>query len=46
VAADPFPARVLAGDPVAEFAGAAVAPGDRSATPSPMPPPGFFGRAQ
>jgi hypothetical protein len=45
VAADPFPARVLAGDPVAEFAGGAAAPDDRTATPSPVPPPGFFGRA-
>jgi spermidine synthase len=44
VAADPFPARVLAGDPVAEFAAGATAPVDRTAGPSPMPPPGFFGR--
>jgi spermidine synthase len=44
VAADPFPARVLAGDPVAEFAAGATAPVDRTAAPSPMPPPGFFGR--
>jgi spermidine synthase len=44
VSADPFPARVLAGELVEEFAGGAVAPGDRTAGPSPLPPPGFFGR--
>jgi hypothetical protein len=44
VTADPFPARVLAGDQVEEFAAGAGAPTDRSAGPSPMPPPGFFGR--
>jgi hypothetical protein len=43
-AADPFPARVLTGADVRRFAGAAGAPGDRTATPSPTPPPGFFGR--
>lgn len=43
-AADPFPARVLAGDPVVDFAAGATAPTDRAAGPSPMPPPGFFGR--
>jgi spermidine synthase len=43
-AADPFPARVLAGADVRRFAGAAGAPADRTATPSPRPPPGFFGR--
>ena len=26
------------------FAAGAAAPGDRTAAPSPMPPPGFFGR--
>jgi spermidine synthase len=44
VSADPFPARVLAGELVEEFAGGAVPPGDRTAGPSPLPPPGFFGR--
>jgi spermidine synthase len=43
-AGDPFPARVLAGPDARRFAGAASAPGDRTATPSPQPPPGFFGR--
>jgi spermidine synthase len=43
-AADPFPARVLAGPDARRFAGAASAPADRTATPSPRPPPGFFGR--
>jgi spermidine synthase len=44
VAGDPFPARVLTGEPLARFADGAAAPGDRAATPSPLPPPGFFGR--
>jgi spermidine synthase len=44
VAADPFPSRVLAGEDIARFVGSVTGPGDRSATPSPMPPPGFFGR--
>jgi spermidine synthase len=44
MAADPFPARVLTGEDVGRFAGAARAPSDRTATPSPQPPPGFFGR--
>jgi spermidine synthase len=44
VAADPFPSRVLAGEQVVEFAAGAVVPGDRTAGPSPLPPPGFFGR--
>ncbi|WP_219413600.1 spermidine synthase [Pseudonocardia nigra] len=43
-AADPFPARVLADDDVRAFAGDAKGPADRAATPSPQPPPGFFGR--
>jgi spermidine synthase len=43
-AADPFPARVLTGADVGRFAGAARAPSDHTATPSPQPPPGFFGR--
>src|SRR3954447_6096683 len=44
VSADPFPARVLAGELVEEFAAGADAPDDRAAGPSPLPPPGFFGR--
>jgi spermidine synthase len=44
-AGDPFPARVLAGAELRRFARGAVVPGDRSTTPSPLPPPGFFGRA-
>jgi spermidine synthase len=44
VAGDPFPARVLAGAEVERFIDGAAAPRDRGATPSPMPPPGFFGR--
>ena len=44
VAADPFPARVLAGAPLRRLVRAAVPPTDRTATPSPLPPPGFFGR--
>ncbi|MFD1534473.1 fused MFS/spermidine synthase, partial [Pseudonocardia aurantiaca] len=43
-AADPFPARVLTGTDVRRLAGAATAPADRTARPSPEPPPGFFGR--
>lgn len=43
-AADPFPARVLAGDAAVAFAGGAAPADDRAATPSPLPPPGFFGR--
>ncbi|WP_232663615.1 spermidine synthase [Pseudonocardia sp. TRM90224] len=45
-AGDPFRATVLDGVETAEFAGAAVAPSDRTATPSPLPPPGFFGRPE
>lgn len=41
-AGDPFPARVLDGATVARRA--TVAPVDRTAVPSPMPPSGFFGR--
>jgi spermidine synthase len=41
-AADPFPARVLAGPDLARFT--APARPDPAATPSPMPPPGFWGR--
>ena len=44
IAADPFPARLLTGVEVVRFAGDAVAPTDRAATPSPVPPPGFFGQ--
>ena len=43
-AGDVFPARVLTGADVRRFVGSAPVPGDRSTTPSPMPPPGFFGR--
>jgi spermidine synthase len=46
MAGDPFPARVLAGDEVRRFAGAAAVPADGSTTPSPLPPPGFFGRPE
>ncbi len=41
-AADPFPARVLG--PAEVSALATTAPTDRTATPSPMPPSGSFGR--
>ena len=44
VSADPFPARVLTGADLDRFVGTAVAPTDRMASPSPEPPPGFFGR--
>lgn len=43
-AADPFRATVLDDGEARAFAGDAVAPHDRGARPSPMPPPGFFGR--
>jgi spermidine synthase len=43
-ASDPFPARVVTGAEVRRFAGAASGPTDRTARPSPAPPPGFFGR--
>lgn len=44
LAADPFPARLLDDDDARRFAGDAVAPTDATAAPSPMPPPGMFGR--
>jgi spermidine synthase len=43
-AGDPFPARVLAGSELRRFTRGARAPVDGAATPSPLPPPGFFGR--
>ncbi|OLT03019.1 spermine synthase [Pseudonocardia sp. CNS-004] len=43
-AGDPFPARVLAGSELRRFAHGATVPVDGSTTPSPLPPPGFFGR--
>lgn len=43
-AGDPFRATVLDDAEARRFAGAARVPVDRGATPSPMPPPGFFGR--
>jgi spermidine synthase len=43
-AGDAFRARVLAGPAVAELAKGAAVRYDRSTTPSPVPPPGFFGR--
>jgi spermidine synthase len=43
-AGDPFPARMLVGAEITRFVQDAVGPLDRLATPSPMPPPGFFGR--
>ena len=42
--ADPFRATVLDGEATRRFAGDAGPMPDRAATPSPMPPPGFFGR--
>lgn len=45
-AGDPFPARVLAGAELRRFAEGAVVPADGAATPSPLPPPGFFGRPE
>ena len=41
-ASDPFPARVLAGADLDRFT--AEARTDRTAVPSPVPPPGFWGR--
>jgi SAM-dependent methyltransferase len=43
-AGDPFPATVLTGEAIRRFAADAYPPSDRAATPSPLPPPGFFGR--
>ncbi|MCW2719762.1 spermidine synthase [Pseudonocardia sp.] len=43
-ASDPFRATVLDDAEARRFAGDTVVPGDRAATPSPVPPPGFFGR--
>jgi len=43
-ASDPFRANTLDDHDARRFAGDAATPGDRSATPSPEPPPGFFGR--
>jgi spermidine synthase len=45
-AGDPFPARVLAGADVRRFARGAAVPVDGATTPSPLPPPGFFGRPE
>ncbi len=42
-AGDAFPARVLTGAELRRFTRGAVVPVDRTATPSPLPPPGFFG---
>jgi spermidine synthase len=42
--ADPFRATVLDDGGARRFARGAVAPEDRAATPSPIPPPGFFGQ--
>lgn len=44
LAADPFPARLLGDRDARRLARDAVAPTDATATPSPLPPPGFFGR--
>ncbi|MCE3553370.1 fused MFS/spermidine synthase [Pseudonocardia sp. RS11V-5] len=43
-AGDPFRARVLAGPAAATLARGAAVRHDRSTTPSPVPPPGFFGQ--
>lgn len=43
-AGDPFPARVLDDAEARRFTRGAEPPTDRTATPSPEPPPGFFGR--
>jgi spermidine synthase len=43
-AGDPFPARLLTGSELTRFIRGATVPRDRTATPSPQPPPGFFGR--
>jgi hypothetical protein len=44
-AGDAFPARVLAGAEIRRFAAGAAVPADGATTPSPLPPPGFFGRS-
>lgn len=44
VAADPFPARVLDSSAARRLAGDATVPVDTTAVPSPVPPPGLFGR--
>jgi spermidine synthase len=43
-AADPFRASVMDGRRARRFAGRTVAPSDRTARPSPVPPAGFFGQ--
>ncbi|MGH3613825.1 MAG: spermidine synthase [Pseudonocardia sp.] len=43
-AGDPFPARLLADAEARRFAGSTAVPTDANAVPSPVPPPGFFGR--
>ena len=43
-AGDAFPARVLAGPDLRRFARGAAVPVDGATAPSPLPPPGFFGR--
>lgn len=45
-AGDPFPARVLHGAELHRFARGAAVPADGATTPSPLPPPGFFGRPE
>jgi spermidine synthase len=42
-AGDAFPARVLAGADLRRFTRGATVPVDGATTPSPLPPPGFFG---
>jgi spermidine synthase len=43
-AGDAFPARVLVGPELRQLVRGAVALTDGASTPSPLPPPGFFGR--
>jgi spermidine synthase len=43
-AGDAFPSRVLSGSDLRRFTGDATVPVDGATTPSPLPPPGFFGR--
>jgi spermidine synthase len=43
-AGDAFPARVLRDADIRRFARGATVPVDGATTPSPLPPPGFFGR--